>query len=265
MGGLSRPAPSAPLPKALLSVWRQFDALPMETLTKAWLASLHGAAWQRSVAEMRQHHAHYGTAGNCFDLARWLMADLVARGIEAWGIGHDVWAKEAHVAVVAHLGGARYLCDLGDMWLLPAPLDRPWAQPESGWFPAARVQLEHDDRWCRVTYHRPGGKVSHQAYDLTPLDDGVLCQAGELSQQRLSAPLVEVRLWDRAQPAHWEFSDWRSWLSTDEGLEPDPPLGNDGAWAGRIAGRTGIHPTIAAAALRRYREGSGGSPRPQVP
>jgi len=254
MGGVNRRQPSAGLPEALLSVWRQFDALPMETLTKAWLTSRYGAAWQRSVAEMRRQHAEHGTAGNCFDLARWLMADLAAQDVPAWGIGHDVWGDLAHVAVVARIDGARYLCDLGDMWLYPAPLDREWAAPESGWFPAAQVKVAHDDRWCQVAYHRPGGKVSHQTYDLTPLDDDALRQAGERSQQRLSVPLVEVRVWDRARPAHWEFSDWSSWLSTDEGLEPDPPLADDRAWADRIARRTGIHSDVAVSALERYRQ-----------
>ncbi len=41
-------------PAEILSVWRQFDDFPMETLTKAWYSQRSGEQKQRSVELMKE-------------------------------------------------------------------------------------------------------------------------------------------------------------------------------------------------------------------
>lgn len=227
----------------------------METLTKAWGSEASGPR-QRSVAEMRADHRRYGTGGNCFDLALWLLDDLAAADVAAYAIGPDVETDEAHVAVLAGVDGVRWLCDLGDMWIWPAPIDelaRRGTQPTAGYFPAARIAVESSEDRCRVTYHRPQGHVSHHMYGLAPIDPAVLGRAAAASQARLRRPLCERRLYRPATTDHWEFDDGRSFVSTDSGWvrESTPP--DDAAWVERIQDRTGIAREVVASALRVYR------------
>lgn len=243
------------VPKHLMAVWRRFDAVPMETLTKAWISTTPRGSHQRSVERMERDHRRHGTGGNCFDLALWLLRDLASAGIPAHAVGHDVLTEEAHVAVVAVVQGEHYLCDLGDMWIRPAPLGRPWAAPEAGWFPAAHVVLRREPgaRSLTVDYHRPGGRMSTQTYDLAPIPRPVLERAAERSQHRLDDPLVERRLARPHQTDHWEFWRWSSWLSTHQGLYRDAPLASDAAWAKRVESRAGIEAPVVLAALTAYR------------
>ena len=66
-------------PHPILKVWRRFNGFPMETLTKAWRLKHRPGARQRSVSEMAKHRETTGASGNCFDLAIWLLDDLMAR------------------------------------------------------------------------------------------------------------------------------------------------------------------------------------------
>ncbi|WP_052487678.1 GNAT family N-acetyltransferase [Gordoniibacillus kamchatkensis] len=112
----------------ILKVWRLFDHHPMETLTKAWCFSCSPEPRQRSVAQMKEHRLQYGTSGNCFDLALWLIEEYKREGITAYAIGHDLCTPKAHVAVVAiNERGERFFCDLGDQWIEPI-----WIDPRGG-------------------------------------------------------------------------------------------------------------------------------------
>ncbi|ARU59680.1 hypothetical protein CBW65_00455 [Tumebacillus avium] len=237
---------------AILAVWKKFDEFPMETLTKAW----HRGG-QRTVAEMKEHRAKYGTSGNCFDLAIWLLDEFRAAGITAYGVGHDLGTSDAHVAVVAEDElGSRYLCDLGDLWLQPILLDP--ARPEftgdklKGFFPAAEVQVAVQGDRCEVCYFRPNGKVSRQEYDLTPISEHDLMVAAEACQHDYRQALVEFRVPHGAETAHWEFCDWESFLSTSEGLYPEEQLATIEAWCERIHLRTGLDKAVLQESLSFY-------------
>lgn len=87
-------------PTQILTVWHKFDAFPMETLTKAWYYD-QSSVRQRSVEEMKEHRERFGTSGNCFDLAIWLIDEFKRAGIEAYGLGEGLGTEEAHAAVCA--------------------------------------------------------------------------------------------------------------------------------------------------------------------
>lgn len=153
-------------------------------------------------------------------------------GVQAHAIGHDLFAPEAHVAVVAYQRDERHLCDLGDQWILPAPLDAPdgtYATPISGLFPGARVQFKVAGPECTVTYHRPSGKTSRQRYSLAEIHDDQLWSAAEHSQGLLRKPLCETRVPAPGGVAHWEFSNGSSFLNTGRRRRARA--------AGRLAGR----------------------------
>jgi hypothetical protein len=103
------------LTNRILKIWHQFDAFPMETLTKAWLLRNSENPKQRSIEQMQSHRQRFGASGNCFDLAIWLLNRFRSAGLHAYFIGSNLGNQKAHVAVVA-IGdrGQRYLCDLGD-------------------------------------------------------------------------------------------------------------------------------------------------------
>jgi len=48
----------------------------METITKAWYFQLASRIKQRTVEQMKIHREQYGTSGNCFDLAIWLIDEF---------------------------------------------------------------------------------------------------------------------------------------------------------------------------------------------
>ena len=94
-------------PNCILNVWKLFDGYPMETLTKAWLYETDRGRRQRTVSAMVDDRLQFGTSGNCFDLAIWLLHAFKIAGIDAYAIGHDLLTPDAHVAVIAVDNGYR--------------------------------------------------------------------------------------------------------------------------------------------------------------
>ncbi len=244
--------PSAPA--SILSIWKQFDSFPMETLTKAWVLKNKPHLGQRDVAEMKSHREKTGASGNCFDLAIWLLHEFEQAAIPAYAVGDFMGTPEAHVGVIAVDGeGQRFLCDLGDQWIQPIAVDLQSDQLHEGFFAGAKVKLATEGRRLNVDYHRPGGKVSHQTYDLSPVSKADLLEAGEVSQKNLSPPLVEMRLVENGETIHWEFDKYKSCLSRMSGLENEEPCITDEAWAQRIALRTGANASYVLGALKLLR------------
>lgn len=249
--------------KEILSVWHKFDGFPMETLTKAWVYSKGGYPKQRDVETMKKHREQYGITGNCFDLAIWLLAAFKDAGVEAYPIGSEMGTEEAHAAVIAVDGeGRRFLCDLGDQWLQPVLIDddsRIYTKDKlSGFFPGAEVQVIPDKASFEVIYHRPNGKFSTQNYSLDPVAMDDFLDAAEYSQNHVyPKALLEVRLPYKDEIAHWEFFNWKSFLSTSEGLFPDAPVATIEEWAQRIHQKTGFDRQFLMEALTIYEEMNG--------
>ena len=244
-------------PSEILTIYKSFDQHPMENLTKAWCYSRAEGKKQRTVEQMREHRKLYSLSGNCFDLALWLIDEFRSNDLLAYGVGHGLHTAEAHVAVVVHdSGGYRYLCDLGDQWLQPILIDKSSPlfcnEPQDGFFPASRVQIMPSEDSCRVLYQRPSGKVSTQSYSLSPVELDELMAAGEISQNLFSKPLVEMRVPLEQETAHWEFCDYKSWLSTSQGQFYDVPVESIALWAMRISSRTGMNESVVTEALQFY-------------
>lgn len=243
----------------LLNVWRRFDGLPMDNLVKAWNYERAGLKKQRSVEQMREHREAHGLGGNCFDLALWLIAEFREAGIEAYAIGSELSTEEAHAAVLAlDEKGRRFLCDLGDQWIQPILVDSQDPAfsdaPQAGFFPGADVQLSAEPDGMTVIYQRPGGKLSVQKYTLEPVGEEVFWQAAEYSQHQLGkTPLIEVRVPFEGDTAHWEFNNWQSELSTNEGLFQEEPAPSSEAWVDRIHERSGYDRDIIEEALAFYK------------
>lgn len=245
----------------ILQVWRKFDLFPMETITKAWYFSRAGQVKQRSVDVMKEHRSQFGTSGNCFDLALWLIEEFSAQGIRAYAVGHDFRTADAHVAVVAiNEAGWRYFCDLGDLWIEPILIDRAsedYCEDElAGFFTGSKikVELEPESEEVNFKYIRPGGKLSQQSFDLQPISMEELFEAGNQSQALLSQPLVEMRVYNPDEVLHWEFDSWTSFISSNSGLIQELPLSSHTEWAARINSRTGIDQDIIVQALDVYKE-----------
>lgn len=241
-------------PEDIKKIYGQFDQFPMETLTKAWFAKHHGGR-QRTIDEMKEHRSRYGIAGNCFDLAYWLVYEFQEAGIHAYPVGHDLDTEDAHVAVVAHdAENRRYLCDLGDQWLQPICIDEPIVQPVNGFFPAAGITVQPMENEVNIQYHRPNGKVSQQSYHTQPVEMKSFLKAADFCQQNIyPKPLLEVRLPYKNETAHWEFYNWESFLSTSEGKQFDPPAASIEEWAERIHRKTGYDWDFLIEALSLYR------------
>jgi len=89
----------------------------VETITKAWVFEKFGPR-QRTIEEMKTHRQKYGSSGNCFDLALWLLSEFLKAKIPAYGVGDRIGTSDAHVAIVVDDGKrGRFLCDLGDLWI----------------------------------------------------------------------------------------------------------------------------------------------------
>ena len=119
--------------------------------------------------------------------------------------------------------GGRYLCDLGDQWIVPILIDKNnkdfTNEKQSGFFPAAQVQVKPSGKYVEILYHRPNGKVSKQLYDTTPIEKERFDQAAETSQSLIrTMPLIESRIPYKNEVAHWEFDDREITLSTTDGL-----------------------------------------------
>ncbi|MFD2672625.1 hypothetical protein [Marinicrinis sediminis] len=245
----------------VMEVWKQFDDFAMETLTKAWHWKQHqGSVSQRTVAQMKEHRHLYGTSGNCFDLAIWLIDECRLKGITAYATGHDWHTPNAHVAViVVNHEGYRFLCDLGDQWIQPILVD-PRSEDfcedmMAGFFPAARTQVKVQHQQAEIAYIRPNGKVSRQVFGLEPVEDGQVWEAGGRSQRDVRQSLVERRLFlGNDDVHHWEFSRWHSFVSTPQGLQPEAPLESLFAWSERIQSRTGMAQSVIESALTYYME-----------
>ena len=231
-------------PEESLSVWRQFDGFPMETLTKAWYYQRAGEHKQRSVELMEQHRAQYGITGNCFDLAIWLLEAFDKAGITAYPVGSGLGTEQAHAAIMAEdRNGRRFLCDLGDQWIQPILVDME--DPKfngdrlAGFFPGAEVQVRQAGKGIELIYYRPNGKQSNQVYATEPVDRTDFLAAAEYSQHHIHPePLVEVRLQESGETVHWEFDNWKSFLSTSTGLYLDEPIENLEEWVERIQEKT---------------------------
>lgn len=251
-------------PSQILNTWRKFDEFPMETLTKAWFFHKTAKKKQRDIALMREHRSQYGIAGNCFDLAIWLLNEFTTDGIAAYPIGHHLKTEKAHVAVIAlDERGKRYLCDLGDQWLNPILIDSAnedfTAEKLSGFFPAAQVQINPVGTNIGVLYHRSNRKVSQQNYETEPIEMSLFMEAAEFSQSQIKPrPLLEVRNPYKNEMAHWEFYNWQSFLSTTEGLFNDQLVETIDEWVERINGKTGYDKQMLEEALNFYRRLEGG-------
>lgn len=246
----------------LLTEWKKFDSLPMETLTKAWYYHSPIELKQRSVQLMIAHHEQYGVSGNCFDLAIWLIHEFANQGIRAYAVGHDLFTPNAHVAVVAlNQDGYRYFCDLGDQWIQPILVDRNSKEycedVLDSFFPGARVQVSNQNDKLYIKYFRPNGKISSQHFDLTPTSHEELLSAGEHSQRLLRHPLVEKRIFAGHEVHHWEFDDGKSFLSTNEQRVYESELIENDEWADRISERTGMDKEVVKAALDVYKNMKG--------
>lgn len=245
-------------PEEILSVWRQFDDFPMETLTKAWHYQHAGEQKQRSVEQMKQHRDQYGITGNCFDLAIWLLAAFDKAGVRAYPVGSKLGTEQAHAAIMAEdRDGRRFLCDLGDQWIQPILVDvnRPEFNGDrlSGFFPGAEVQVKPADDGIAVVYYRPGGKQSGQVYAIEPVERADFYAAAEYSQRHIHPePLLEVRLREHGETVHWEFDNWKSFLSTSTGLYPDNEIETLEEWVERIHDKTNYNKEFLAESLHFY-------------
>jgi hypothetical protein len=247
-------------PQHILNVWGKFDDFPMERLTKLWYYNQPSRKKQRDVSLMREHRNKYGIAGNCFDLAIWLLDEFQKEKIPAYPIGHNLFSKSAHVAVIAlDEKGNRYLCDLGDQWINPILIDSKantyTNEKLNGFFPGAKVQVIANEIGIEIIYYRPNGKVSNQVYYTNPLEYDYFMQAAEYSQNLINPkPLLECRVPYKSEIAHWEFNNWKSFLSTNDGLFEEPPLDTTEKWAVKINEVTGYDMEFLRTVLEQYKK-----------
>ncbi|MEC5424265.1 hypothetical protein QGM71_12260 [Virgibacillus sp. C22-A2] len=247
-------------PQNILNVWRKFDEFPMERLTKLWFFNQDSRKKQRDVSLMKEHRSQFGITGNCYDLAIWLLDELQKKRITAYPIGHDLNSEDAHVAVIAlDESGNRYLCDLGDQWINPILVDTNsenyTEEKLSGFFPGANVQAIPKGQGLEIFYHRSNGKVSKQVYNIIPIDMDYFLRAAEYSQNLINPkPLLECRIPYKNEIAHWEFSNWESFLSTSDGLFVEQKIDTIEKWAFNINEVTGYDMKFLINVLEQYKE-----------
>ncbi|MFD2628896.1 hypothetical protein [Oceanobacillus kapialis] len=246
------------IPNEIQSVWGRFDDFPMETLTKMWIHLQEKRGRQRSVSEMKEHREQHGVTGNCFDLSLWLLDEFKRAGIPAYPIGHHLGEEHAHVAIMAlDSEGKRYFCDLGDQWLKPLPID---ARAEDGirlkgHFPAAEIQFEAHGESLEIQYYRPNGKASRQVFDLASINRRDFLKGAEASQKIIKPkPLLECRVPYKSGKAHWEFYNWESCLSTEEGLIREPLLQSVDEWVEKLHAQTNYDQDILKQVLEAYKK-----------
>ncbi len=246
------------VPNYIQAVWGKFDDFPMETLTKFWIHLQEEDGRQREVTEMREHREQFGITGNCFDLSLWLLDEFKRARISAYPIGHHLESEHAHIAVIAlDSEGERYFCDLGDQWLRPLPID---AGQENygggrlkGYFPAAEIQFEKHGEQLEVQYYRPNGKASRQIFELTPILIRDCLKAAHYSQKTVKPqPLLECRIPYKSGVAHWEFFNWESFLSTEEGLIKEPALKYVDQWVEKLHFHTRYNKQFLEVVLKEY-------------
>jgi len=242
-------------PKKILDIWRKFDSFPMETITKAWFLKNSPQIKQRSISGMVEHRNRFGASGNCFDLSIWLLNEFRKAGIPAYGIGHGLGTTKAHVAVIALDGEARrYLCDLGDLWIQPMPIDGATILKRQGFFAGAEITAHLQENTLEVIYDRPGGKQSRQRFDLTSVSDKDVIEYGNFSQANLSRPLVEMRLFQPSETKHWEYEKSRSFVSSMQGLDEEAPLSSPWEWSQRISAVTNMNSQYVLECLEAYED-----------
>ncbi len=246
-------------PEPIRRVFKKFDGIALETLTKAWRYPQQPETYQRTVPLIKEQHETYKTAGNCFDLSLWLYESFQHEGISAYFIGESIGTPDAHVAVLAQdEKGFNYYCDLGDQWIEPILVDaRSEAFTEEiqyGFFPGANISIKADEKQFQVTHHRPNGKKSAHSYSLEPVSHDEFMEAAEYSQTLLRAPLVETRFYNKYydEVVHWEFNQGESFMSTTKGLIKDEPPENMEEQVERIHAKTGMDLTIIRDALTAY-------------
>ncbi|MDM5317231.1 hypothetical protein QUF49_14575 [Fictibacillus sp. b24] len=247
--------------KEILKTWRKFDDFPMETLTKAWYFHKGASIKQREVSLMKEHRNQYGITGNCFDLAIWLLDEFRQDGITAFPIGSQFHTEHAHVAVVAlDDQGNRFLCDLGDQWLRPLLVE---TQREDytkdrlrGFFPGAEIQVQPENNdTVEILYHRPNGKTSKQVFDLNPIEMNDFLRGAEYSQNLIgSKPLFECRVPHNGETAHWEFYNWESFLSTNDGLHKEDQTEAISHWVDVIHQKANYNKGFLFDALSKYKK-----------
>ncbi|MBK7960634.1 MAG: hypothetical protein IPK04_05130 [Bdellovibrionales bacterium] len=241
----------------ILIIWHLFDSFPMETMTKAWLLKNSKNPRQRSVEQMRLHRQRFGASGNCFDLAIWLLGHLKDAGLNTYYVGNNLGNQKAHVGMVA-MGdsGDRYLCDLGDLWIKPVNLDIAIVN-EPGYFTGARISVHIESEVAQVLYERSNCKTSRQLYSLTPIPENEFLDAAHISQNTLSRPLIETRVYRSNEVIHWEFENNRSFFSSMDGLQEEPQLNTQAEWSQRIHKMTGMDPRYVSECFDAFNEISG--------
>lgn len=243
----------------ILQVWKRFDDFPMETLTKAWLHASGDRFKPRSVALMREQREQYGTSGNCFDLALWLIDELRSEGIVCYPVGKNLGTEKAHGAVIAmDKEGKRYLCDLGDQWIQPVLVDsgaEDYTEAElPGFFPGASIAVSSDGVRVKIRHIRPNGKESQSVFGLEAVGEAEFREAAAFSQSLLSRPLVEKRMkiCTSGRIVHWEYERGQTKISSDRGLFTESEPHGEETWARRISRRSGIDETVVRMALDVY-------------
>ncbi|MFE8702428.1 hypothetical protein ACFYKX_17660 [Cytobacillus sp. FJAT-54145] len=244
----------------ILSVWNGFNKFPMETLTKAWYYPRANGNKQRDITLMKEHYEAYGITGNCFDLALWLLHEFKSNGIHAYPIGHHLNTEKAHVAIIAvNEEGNRYFCDLGDQWLQPILIDSNSENFTedilSGFFPAADIQVKSHGNHIDISYHRPNGKISRQLFEANEIGMESFLEAAEISQSIIKPkPLLECRIPFKNEIAHWEFYDWKAFLSTTEGIIYEPSIDSIEEWIELLNEKTGYNKQFLFEALEAYKQ-----------
>lgn len=246
-------------PNNIIKIWDQFRHFPMETLTKVWYAKQKPLEHQRSVAQMKDNYNEYKITGNCFDLAIWLLDEFKKNDVEAYAIGHHLFTEDAHIAVIAlDENKYKYLCDLGDQWIQPICIDQnsPYFHSEDcvGFFPGAKVQVQSQDSTIEISYKRPNGKISKQVFSLNKIDEKQLLEAAEFSQRLIKPyPLLECRQYEQ-EVIHWEFYNFKSFLSSMKGLVEEDELSSVKEWANKIHDKTGYNYEILLEVLAYYKK-----------
>ncbi|MDO3411172.1 hypothetical protein QWJ34_15510 [Saccharibacillus sp. CPCC 101409] len=247
----------------ILGVWKRFDDVPMETLTKAWLHARGEQFELRSVERMREQREEFGTSGNCFDLAYWLMDELRADGIECYPVGSGFGSASAHAAVIAvGSDGKRYLCDLGDQWVQPVLVDLDGEDYTEdllkGFVAGMGISVKSDGRQAQIRFRRAGGREHRKTFNLRPADEAEFAEAAAYSQRLLRFALAERRFRLDGHTVCWEYDRGRSHVNTDCGLYYESaPLGDE-TWSQRISRRTGLAEAVVRTALDVYGELDGG-------
>jgi len=116
---------------------------------------------------------------------------------------------------------------------------------ERNFFPYSGSKLE-------LIYDRPSGKQSRQHCDLTPISDKEFFEYGNFSQENLSRPLVEMRLFQPGETKLWEYENARSFISSMQGLEGQPSSASLEEWSQRISQVTKMQANYVLECLKAF-------------